>query len=117
RKPPQLLYFARLAAIVALIAVLFLVQRVVIVDDGHSIDAVPHRRLQFPQVVPEAAVAGETHHGPVGQGTLDSHGCWEGPAQGPGTADERLVGILGVHHSTSPDAGMARIGHQYSIAG
>src|SRR5712664_1998505 len=62
RKHPQLLHVARLAAIVALVAVLFLVQRVVVVDDGHGVDAVPHRRLQFPEVVPEAAVASEAHH-------------------------------------------------------
>src|SRR2546428_9095316 len=110
RKHPQLLHVARLAPIVALVAPLFLVQRVVVVDDGHGVDAIPHRRLQLPQVVPEATVAGETHHGPVGQGTLDPHGGREGPAQGPSTPDERLIGVLGVYHGAGPDAGMARIG-------
>src|SRR5262245_19040461 len=66
RKHPQLLHIARLAPIVALVTPLFLVQRVVVVDDGDGVDAIPRRCLQLSQVVPEAAIAGEAHHGPVG---------------------------------------------------
>jgi hypothetical protein len=68
RKPLELLHVARLAHVVALVAPLFLVQRVVVVDDGDGVDAIPHRRLQLPQMGPEATVAGEAHHGLVGWG-------------------------------------------------
>src|SRR5215510_10782815 len=53
---------------VALVAPLFLVQGVVVVDDGDGVDAIAHRCLELTQVVPEAAVAGEAYDGTVGQG-------------------------------------------------
>ena len=43
-----------LAAVQTLVAVLLLVQRMVVVDDGDGVDAVPQGGLHLPQVIPES---------------------------------------------------------------
>ena len=94
----------RFYLIIAFVAPLLLVQRVVIVNHSQRVDAVPGGGLQLGKVIPEAAVTGEAHHRAVRHGTLGPHGRRKGPAQRAGATQKHLLRVLRVNHGAGPDA-------------
>ena len=82
-------------------------------DDG--IDAVAHRRLQLPDVIPHPAVPRPAHHRPVGYAALRAQRRRQPPAQRTRRPQIRLPRMMQLHHTPRPDAGVSRIRHQHRI--
>ena len=114
---PELVHVAGYAhaGVGPLVALLFLVQGVVIVDYGDGVDAVTYGGLHFAQVIPEPPVAGKADHRAVGDSALGAQRGGKGPAQGTGAAKEGLGGLVEVDHCAGPDARVAGIREQHSI--
>src|SRR4030095_4676575 len=92
-----------------------LVERAVVIDHDYRVDAVTDSGLQLRQVIIEAAVAGEAQNRFIWQRALYSQGRWEGPAEGPGTANESLPWFIELDHGSCPDAGVACIRHDHGV--
>src|SRR4030095_10404078 len=58
----------------------------IVVDDDHDRDVAAARRLQFGEVIVEAAIAGKTDHRAVTGGAFRAEGRPKGPAERRGNA-------------------------------
>ncbi len=111
RKQPLLVGRRRLAR-VALDAILFLVQRVIVVHQDDDVQFLFDCRLDLGDVVPDAAVAGEAKHRPAGGRALGAQRRRQPPAQRARTADVALGGVLQVQHGAGPHTRVAGVGYQ-----
>ena len=103
------------AAVDAFVERLFLVEGGVVVDDGDGANSVAGGGVEFGEVVPHAAVAGEADDRAVGGGAPGPDGGGQAPAQGAGAADEALAGRGQVDEGSGPDAGVAGVGNQDGV--
>ena len=70
----------------------------IIVHQNDRIDLGFHSGIQFRDVVPNPAVAGEAEHRSIRRGTLGAHRGGQPPTQRSRTTDEGLIGVFEVEH-------------------
>ena len=93
----------------------FLVLGAVVVDEDDGVDAPAHGGLDFADVVPEARIAREEDHGPLGRAALGPEGCGEPPAQVARRAHEADAGAFEVEIAARPHARMPGVGQDDGV--
>src|SRR5512146_723972 len=80
-------------------------QAVIVVDDGHRLDAPAARGFQFRKMVEESPVAAKADDRLVGCGAFRSEGGGKGPAERPGRAEKALIRVTQIDERAGPHGG------------